>query len=71
MAAKHGSPSGTANKKVKLLLADPDVRVEHCERYLSGLHTALWGQAYDLFDEGRRHLAAEWLSDEIGKVLES
>lgn len=69
MAKEHGSNNG--NVKQKKLLIDPRARTERCEQYLAGLHTSLWGQAFDVFDEDRRHQAAQWLSDEIGKVLDA
>lgn len=70
MAKEHGSNNGVGARQ-KELLKDPDLRTERCEQYLSTLHVALWGQAFDLFDENRRTQAAQWLSDQIGQVMDA
>lgn len=42
--------------------------VKTMEKYLGSIPSTLFGQAWDISDPERRHLAALWLAEEFTKI---
>lgn len=45
----------------------PEPVYEAARRYLEGLHSTLWGETFNIYDE--KDSAAEWLAGEVRAVL--
>lgn len=49
----------------------PKYLIKACDKYLTSLHTVLFGQSWDVSDPKQRAEAAEWLAEQIREVAAS